>query len=80
VVERGRAAGKPAPPRAALRGWARRHGIPDSALFVLARAIGRRGIPPRPYLVPAFDKNVDRIQRLFAAAGQRVVARIAGGA
>jgi len=77
-VERGRPAGKKPPPRAALRGWARRHGIPESALFVVARAIGRKGIPPRPFLVPAFTKHADRIVRLFAQAGQRVVVTLGG--
>jgi hypothetical protein len=77
-VERGRPAGKKAPPKAALRGWARRHGIPESALFVLARAIGREGIKARPFLVPAFTRNADRIVRLFAQAGQRVVVTLGG--
>lgn len=31
------------PPDAPIRGWARRHGIPASAVFPLRRAIGRRG-------------------------------------
>jgi hypothetical protein len=77
VVERGRRPNKPAPPRAALRGWARRHGIPDSALFLIARKIGRDGTPARPFLAPAFTKNAPRIVRLFAQAGARVTVRIA---
>ena len=75
-VERGRLPNKPPPPKRALRGWARRHGIPESALYVVARAIGRRGIKARPFLVPAYLRNAERIVRLFADAGAGVVAVI----
>ena len=61
------------PPVAALRGWARRHGVSP---YAVQRAIGRRGTRARPFLLPAFEKNVARIIRLFAAAGARVVVRI----
>lgn len=40
------------PPTLALEGWARRHGA-GGAEFVIARAVGRRGIPARPFLVDA---------------------------
>lgn len=40
------------PPTAALEGWARRHGAPGGE-FVIARAVARRGIPARPFLVDA---------------------------
>ena len=76
VVERGRRPKRRWPPRAALRGWARRHGIPERALFLIARKIGQQGTPARPFLEPALRKNEARIQRLFAAAGLRVVTRI----
>ena len=79
-VEFGRRPMRKAPPRAALRGWARRHGIPERALFVLARAIGRRGLPGRPFMVPALTKNAERIRRLFGASADRIVVRIAGHA
>lgn len=48
----GPAVGRPpfTPPPEALRGWARRHGIPEDALYPLARAIGRRGLRPLKYL------------------------------
>jgi hypothetical protein len=61
------------PPRAALEGWARRHAVP---VFVVQRAIARRGTRARPFLVPAYLKNADRIVRLFAAAGAAAVASI----
>jgi len=43
AAEFGRRAGAPPPPMSALRGWAQRHGL-GGLEFVLARAIGRRGV------------------------------------
>jgi hypothetical protein len=62
------------PPRAPLEGWARRHGVP---VFVVQRAIARRGTRARPFLVPADEKNRDTVVRLFAAAGARVTSTLA---
>ena len=61
------------PPRAPLEGWARRHGSP---VFVVQRAIARKGTRARPFLLPAFRKNAQAIVRLFAAAGARAVATL----
>ena len=61
-VEEGRRPGK-MPPVAAIAGWAARHGIEPSAAFLIARSIGRRGTKPRPYLIPAFQKNRALINR-----------------
>jgi hypothetical protein len=72
-VERGRPAGKRPPPVASLRGWAARHGIPVGVLYVVARAIGRRGIPPAPFMRPAYEKNRSKIEALFARIGVKVV-------
>lgn len=47
--------------------------------FALARAIGRRGISPRPYLVPAYRRNQAAIEALFARMGLRITAYLAGG-
>ena len=47
--------------------------------FVLARAIGRRGIPARPFLVPAYRRNQAAIEGLFARMGARITAYLAGG-
>ena len=63
------------PPAAPLVGWARRHGVP---VFAVQRAIARRGTRARPFLVPAFTKNVARIVRLFGASAERITVRIAG--
>jgi hypothetical protein len=62
------------PPRAPLEGWARRHGV---SVFVVQRAIARRGTRARPFLLPAYEKNKDTIVRLFAAAGARITATLA---
>ena len=63
------------PPAAPLVGWARRHGVP---VIAVQRAIARRGTRARPFLVPAFTKNRDRIVALFGAAAQQITATIAG--
>jgi HK97 gp10 family phage protein len=74
-VEFGRKPGK-MPPIAAIEGWARRHGVHP---FLVARAIGRRGIPPAPFMAPAFERNKPRIEQLFGQLGVKVVGRIVGG-
>lgn len=56
-VEFGRPAGRP-PPSDALAGWARRHGL-KGLEYVIARAIGDRGLPPQPFLTPAFEAEKD---------------------
>jgi glycyl-tRNA synthetase beta subunit len=55
TVEEGRRPGAKMPPPEALRGWARRHGFQGS-LFVLARAIARRGIKGRFFMKAATQK------------------------
>lgn len=76
-VEFGRRPGKQ-PPVDALMGWVRRHGggTPRQIrvrAFLLARAIGRRGTQPQPYMQPALEKNRPAIIRLFEQVGARVV-------
>ena len=55
------------PPPDALEGWAKRHGF-DSA-WPICKAIAKRGLPARPFLVPAFlterDKFFDRLVGIF---------------
>lgn len=57
VMESGRAAGSTMPPPDALAGWAARHGFgtDKGTLFVLARAIARRGIKGRFFMKAAAD-------------------------
>jgi len=62
------------PPRAALQGWALRHAVP---VFLVQRAIARRGTRARPFLAPALAKNREKILALFAAAAGQVTAAIA---
>lgn len=73
-VERGRRPGRP-PPVSALAGWARRHGVNP---YVVARAIGRRGVRPAPFLIPAYEKNRAHIIALFGQIGVKVVEAAAG--
>jgi len=54
-VEVGRGKNKRMPPPHALHGWLRRHGKPQSAAYVVARAIGRRGIKGRFFMKAAAD-------------------------
>lgn len=61
AVEMGRRAGARMPPVDAIEGWVRRKGIDTdpatsrSTAFAIARAIGMKGIPERPFLRPALD-------------------------
>lgn len=79
AVEKGRRAGAAMPPGDVLTGWLRRKGIDPSAEFVIRRAIGRRGIPAKPYLDRAFAELKPRIAAEFAAVPKRVLARLAAG-
>jgi len=63
------------PPLGALVPWARRHGVNPRLVQV---AIARRGTRAQPYLMPAYQKNADKIVALFAGAGQAVAVTIAG--
>lgn len=78
VVHDGRGAGKPAPPVSALKGWASRHGIPASAVFLVARAIGRRGIKGRPFLANALKAMTGQIDAAFAKAAREIESRWGG--
>lgn len=55
------------PPPDALEGWARRHGF-DSA-WPICKVIAERGLPARPYLLPAYlavvDKFYDRLKEIL---------------
>lgn len=73
-VEKGRGPGK-APPIGAIAGWAARHGINP---YVLARSIARKGVRPRPYMLPAYQQNSGRVMALFQKIGVAVVQRMAG--
>lgn len=54
------------PPMEALEDWARKHKVP---VFLVARAIAKRGLPARPYLNPAFfsieGEFFDRLKKIM---------------
>ena len=64
-------------PPEALRGWARRHGIPEDALYPLARAIGRRGLRPLKYLEKPLLEAVPGMDARLAADVRRGVKALA---
>jgi len=72
-VEFGRSPGK-WPPLGALQPWARRHGFPagKQGAFLVARAIFRKGIKARPYLIPALVENKTEIVDLTARMGEEI--------
>lgn len=45
------------PPSDALAGWCKRHGLAGKE-FIIARAIGRRGLKPRPFFYPAAEHHL----------------------
>lgn len=71
VMEYGRRAGAKPPPPEALAGWARRHHFGGS-LFVLARAIGRRGIKGRFFMKKAEAAMRQSIPRLTSEMEKRI--------
>lgn len=52
----------------------------DRLGYVIARAIGRRGIDPQPYMQPAWDAKQARVVELADAGVRQAVAEINGGA
>lgn len=74
VMEEGRSAGARMPPPDALVGWARRHGFSGST-FVLARAIGRRGIKGRFFMRAAMQTVAEQLPVLAEAAVAKIAAR-----
>ncbi len=75
-VEYGRRPGKP-PPVSAIAAWAHRKNI--AVPFLVARAIGRRGIKPRPFLAPALEANRGKIATLFDGVARIVVGLVTRG-
>lgn len=69
-VHDGRRQGARQPPTAAIALWARRHGNINP--YVLARAIKRRGIKPRPFLRDAFNENISAIRGYFQSAAREI--------
>lgn len=74
VVHDGRGRGKPTPPVRALAGWASRHGIPANRVFLIARAIGRKGIKGRPFLKDALSAMRGKIDGAMETAAREIEA------
>lgn len=66
VLELGRRPGMRMPPLDPIRVWLRRHGQSDSLAFVVARAIGRRGIEARRMFGKAAERGGATVTRIFA--------------
>jgi HK97 gp10 family phage protein len=77
TVEEGRRPGAAPPPSEAIGRWLRRKGS-NAPPYVVARSIGRRGIPARPYLRPAYERNAGRVKEHFQRVIERIVRRLAG--
>jgi len=71
-VDSGRRPGKQ-PPISAIKPWLAIKGIPESAAFPIARAIGERGIPATPFFSVSIEKNeAALVQDLAIAYSQDV--------
>jgi hypothetical protein len=57
-VDKGRGPGKQ-PPLSSISQWAQIRGIPQKAVFPIARKIGREGIKPTPFFQTSIDNNID---------------------
>lgn len=53
----------------ALKGWVRRHGMPESAAYAISKSIMRKGTKAQPFLFPAFEK---KLQTIFDIISQGV--------
>jgi hypothetical protein len=61
-VERGRRPNKRQPPTSAIEPWCLAKGMKKDAVFPIARAIGKRGIKPRPlFLLSSTQRDLARI-------------------
>jgi hypothetical protein len=73
----GPAVGRPAfmPPVEPFIGWARRHGMPESAAYAIARKVGERGLPPRKYLESALLERTQQVEQAIVRAVQDAAER-----
>jgi hypothetical protein len=79
-VELGRRAGARPPPPNVLHSWLRRHGIPVRAAYVVARAIGRRGLEGRFFMAAGMAAMKKLLPYDIKKAEKRVAQRFAKGA
>lgn len=74
-VEFGRRRGARRPPTSALIPWMKRHGMPASGAFALARAIGRRGIKPNPFMARGFKSARRAVDRIWSRTSRAIELR-----
>tara|TARA_Y100000310_G_scaffold230865_1_gene233407 strand:- start:4342 stop:4851 length:510 start_codon:yes stop_codon:yes gene_type:complete len=74
-VEFGRRPGSSPPPARALLPWMKRHGIPATAAFVIARAIAKRGIKPKPYMREGYKAATRTINRIWSRTSRAIELR-----
>lgn len=76
-IEFGTGPRKKFPPLEPIRRWCRRHRIPESAAFAIARAIKMRGTPARPFLYPAYEQErpqfIARMRRAYSQFRKQIV-------
>jgi hypothetical protein len=73
-VARGRRRGARLPPHAPLAAWAARRGVAGrGAVYLIRRAISRRGIPRDDFLQRAFRATRDEVRGHLRGLGRRVV-------
>jgi phage gpG-like protein len=73
-VEFGRKPGR-MPPPSALIPWMKRHGIPASAAFLVARAIAKRGIKPKPYMHEGYKMALRTINGIWGRTARAIELR-----
>lgn len=76
-VEKGRRAGK-RPPIAPIKKWARIKLGNEGAAFAIASKIGRKGTKPQPFMLPALEKNKEKVRKYFEDVADAVVKILAG--
>lgn len=84
MVEEGRPPGRQAGTQNGLVSWVRQKtGLTGTELdrrtFLVARAIGRRGLRPQPYMQPALDEVENRLRAMAKGAAARAAEEVLGG-
>jgi hypothetical protein len=77
-VEEGRKPGGKMPPSDAIAAWMAIKGIAPELNFVIRRGIAKHGIPPKPFMGPAFDHSLPTLLKLIEAATVAASQRIVG--
>lgn len=68
------------PPLRALQPWARRHGFPPGkpGAFLVARAIAARGTKAHPFMRPALQNGMAKVENFFRQAMTEIQVRLSG--